>query len=84
MQAVVLVQQGQVMVQMVIFTLMDQILILTKLEYVSQMMVVKKNDKQEEDEKSVKKQEKIKEVRRDALRKERLVKDVEKEDKNKM
>ena len=30
------------------------------------------------------KQEEIKEARRDALRKERLVKDVEKEDKNKM
>ena len=50
-------------------------------------MVVKKKeeiDKQEEEEKSVEKQEKIKEARRDALRKERLAKDVKKEDKNKM
>tara|TARA_B100001939_G_C16635604_1_gene485356 strand:- start:471 stop:617 length:147 start_codon:yes stop_codon:yes gene_type:complete len=48
------------------------------------MMVVKKKDKQEEDEKSVEKQEKIKEARNVASRKERLVKEVEKEDKNKM
>jgi hypothetical protein len=38
----------------------------------------------EEDEKSVEKQEKIKEVRNVAVKKERPVKDVKKEDKNKM
>ena len=48
------------------------------------MMVVKKKDKQEEDEKKVEKQEKIKEARSVAVKKERLVKDVKKEDKNKM
>ena len=46
------------------------------------MLVVKKNDKQEEEEEE--KQEKIKEARSVAVKKERVVKDVKKEDKNKM